>query len=193
MLWGVFLGTQLFSHLSGHVHACDSNGVVSSSSRMTKVRLTAKPVVMNILQSALGTPCKWFTAPFVCNEECNFLILALPYYVDLTSIGGLGSLLRYYPCCHRADTTESMLSKRGFLVLNCSYTNVMGRTIPSTTQMVLSQISELRGLYGMLRRNDQLILDSFFEARSAWQWSHDPAKSLTAGLQSLRPTASGSL
>ena len=40
----------------------------------------------------------------------------------------------------------------------------MGRTLPSTTQIVFDQISELRPLYDALRRSDQLILDIFFEA-----------------------------
>ncbi|HXQ35924.1 MAG TPA: hypothetical protein VN843_18050 [Anaerolineales bacterium] len=40
----------------------------------------------------------------------------------------------------------------------------MGRTLPSTTQIVFDQIAELRPLYEALRRTDQLILDTFFEA-----------------------------
>jgi hypothetical protein len=40
----------------------------------------------------------------------------------------------------------------------------MGRTLPSTTQIVFDQIAELRPLYDALRRSDQLILDKFFEA-----------------------------
>jgi hypothetical protein len=40
----------------------------------------------------------------------------------------------------------------------------MGRTLPSTTQIVFDQISELKPFYDVLRRSDQLILDKFFEA-----------------------------
>ena len=40
----------------------------------------------------------------------------------------------------------------------------MGRTLPSTTQIVFDQFAELRPLYDALRRSDQLILDTFFEA-----------------------------
>lgn len=40
----------------------------------------------------------------------------------------------------------------------------MGRTLPSTTQIVFDQIAELRPLYDALRRSDQLILDRFFES-----------------------------
>ena len=40
----------------------------------------------------------------------------------------------------------------------------MGRTLPSTTQIVFDQFAELRSLYDALRRSDQLILDTFFEA-----------------------------
>ena len=40
----------------------------------------------------------------------------------------------------------------------------MGRTLPSTTQIVFDQIAELKHLYDALRRSDQLILDTFFEA-----------------------------
>jgi len=40
----------------------------------------------------------------------------------------------------------------------------MGRTLPSTTQIVFDQITELRPFYEALRRSDQLILDKFFEA-----------------------------
>ena len=40
----------------------------------------------------------------------------------------------------------------------------MGRTLPSTTQMAFDLIAELEPFYGALRRNDQLILDKFFEA-----------------------------
>ena len=40
----------------------------------------------------------------------------------------------------------------------------MGHTLPSTTQIVFDQIAELRPLYDALRRNNQLILDKFFEA-----------------------------
>ena len=40
----------------------------------------------------------------------------------------------------------------------------MGRTLPSTTQIVFDQFAELRSLYEALRRSDQLILDTFFEA-----------------------------
>jgi len=40
----------------------------------------------------------------------------------------------------------------------------MGRTLPSTTQIVFDQIAELRPLYEALRRSDQLVLDKFFEA-----------------------------
>ena len=40
----------------------------------------------------------------------------------------------------------------------------MGHTLSSTTQLVFEQIAELRPLYDALRRNDQLVLDKFFEA-----------------------------
>ena len=40
----------------------------------------------------------------------------------------------------------------------------MGRTLPSTTQIAFDQIAELRPFYDALRRSDQLILDTFFEA-----------------------------
>jgi len=40
----------------------------------------------------------------------------------------------------------------------------MGRTLPSTTQIVFNLIAELEPFYGALRRSDQLILDKFFEA-----------------------------
>ena len=40
----------------------------------------------------------------------------------------------------------------------------MGRTLPSTTQLAFEQIAELKPFYEALRRNDQLILDKFFEA-----------------------------
>ena len=40
----------------------------------------------------------------------------------------------------------------------------MGRTLPSTTQIVFEMIAELKGFYDVLRRSDQLILDKFFEA-----------------------------
>jgi hypothetical protein len=40
----------------------------------------------------------------------------------------------------------------------------MGRTLPSTTQIVFSLIAELKSFYGALGRSDQLILDKFFEA-----------------------------
>jgi len=40
----------------------------------------------------------------------------------------------------------------------------MGRTLPSTTQIIFEQIAELRPFYLMLRRSDQLILEKFFEA-----------------------------
>lgn len=40
----------------------------------------------------------------------------------------------------------------------------MGRTLPSTTQLIFSQIAELRPFYLTLRRSDQLIVDKFFEA-----------------------------
>ena len=40
----------------------------------------------------------------------------------------------------------------------------MGRTLPSTTQIAFDQIAELRPFYEVLRRQDQLILDKFFEA-----------------------------
>ena len=39
----------------------------------------------------------------------------------------------------------------------------MGRTLPSTTQLIFNQFAELRPLYDALRRSDQLILDTFFE------------------------------
>lgn len=41
---------------------------------------------------------------------------------------------------------------------------VMGRTLPSTTQIAFDQIAELKQFYLTLRRSDQLILDKFFEA-----------------------------
>ena len=40
----------------------------------------------------------------------------------------------------------------------------MGRTLPSTTQLAFDLIAELKPFYGALRRSDQLILDTFFEA-----------------------------
>ena len=40
----------------------------------------------------------------------------------------------------------------------------MGRTLPSTTQIVFNLIAELEPFYLALRRSDQLILDKFFEA-----------------------------
>ena len=40
----------------------------------------------------------------------------------------------------------------------------MGRTLPSTTQIVFDQIAELKPFYEALRRSDQLILDTFFES-----------------------------
>ncbi len=40
----------------------------------------------------------------------------------------------------------------------------MGRTLPSTTQIAFDQFAELRPLYDALRRKDQLVLDTFFEA-----------------------------
>ena len=40
----------------------------------------------------------------------------------------------------------------------------MGRTLPSTTQVAFDQIAELKSFYETLRRPDQLILDTFFEA-----------------------------
>ena len=40
----------------------------------------------------------------------------------------------------------------------------MGRTLPSTTQIVFEQIAELKPFYEALRRADQLILDAFFES-----------------------------
>ncbi len=40
----------------------------------------------------------------------------------------------------------------------------MGRTLPSTTQLAFDQIAELKPFYETLRRADQLILDTFFEA-----------------------------
>jgi hypothetical protein len=39
----------------------------------------------------------------------------------------------------------------------------MGRTLPSTTQIVFKLIAELEPFYLALRRSDQLILDRFFE------------------------------
>ena len=40
----------------------------------------------------------------------------------------------------------------------------MGRTLPSTTQLAFDQTAELKPFYETLRRADQLILDTFFEA-----------------------------
>ena len=40
----------------------------------------------------------------------------------------------------------------------------MGRTLPSTTQIVFKLIAELEPFYLALRRSDQRILDRFFEA-----------------------------
>jgi hypothetical protein len=40
----------------------------------------------------------------------------------------------------------------------------MGRTLPSTTQIIFGLIAELQPFYLALRRSDQLILDKFFEA-----------------------------
>lgn len=39
----------------------------------------------------------------------------------------------------------------------------MGRTLPSATQLAYELMAELKPLYDVLRRQDQLILDSFFE------------------------------
>lgn len=39
----------------------------------------------------------------------------------------------------------------------------MGRTLPSTTQLIFDLIAELKPFYEALRRSDQLILDKFFE------------------------------
>jgi hypothetical protein len=40
----------------------------------------------------------------------------------------------------------------------------MGRTLLSTTQLAFDLIAELKPFYGALRRSDQRILDTFFEA-----------------------------
>jgi len=40
----------------------------------------------------------------------------------------------------------------------------MGHTLPSTTQLAFDTIAELKPFYEALRRQDQLILDKFFEA-----------------------------
>ena len=40
----------------------------------------------------------------------------------------------------------------------------MGHTLPSATEAILKEFSELDPLYGALRRSDQLILDAFFES-----------------------------
>ena len=40
----------------------------------------------------------------------------------------------------------------------------MGRTLPSTTQIVFRLVAALKPFYGALSRSDQLILDKFFEA-----------------------------
>ena len=40
----------------------------------------------------------------------------------------------------------------------------MGRTLPPVTQLVFSQISEVKSLYAALRRSDQLVLDDFFDS-----------------------------
>ncbi|HSL29227.1 MAG TPA: hypothetical protein VK900_08525 [Anaerolineales bacterium] len=40
----------------------------------------------------------------------------------------------------------------------------MGRTLPSTTQLAFDLVAELKPFYGTLRRSDQIILDTFFEA-----------------------------
>ena len=40
----------------------------------------------------------------------------------------------------------------------------MGRTLPSTTQLVFNLIAELKPFYLAIRRSDQLVLDQFFES-----------------------------
>jgi hypothetical protein len=40
----------------------------------------------------------------------------------------------------------------------------MGRTLPSTSQLVFRLIADLKPFYGALPRSDQLIMDKFFEA-----------------------------
>jgi hypothetical protein len=42
----------------------------------------------------------------------------------------------------------------------------MSRTLSPTTQIIFNQIAELEPFYLVLRRSDQLILDTFFEAIS---------------------------
>lgn len=54
----------------------------------------------------------------------------------------------------------------------------MGRTLPSTTQLILDEFAELKPLYGALRRSDQLIFDKFFEAVSQHRAAIDNARNL---------------
>jgi hypothetical protein len=54
----------------------------------------------------------------------------------------------------------------------------MGRTLPSATQLILDELSELRPLYLALRRGDQLIFDKFFEAVLQHRAAIDNARNL---------------
>jgi hypothetical protein len=47
--------------------------------------------------------------------------------------------------------------------LNVLGGNLMGRNLPSATQLAFDQIAELESFYGALGRQDQLILDKLFE------------------------------
>lgn len=54
----------------------------------------------------------------------------------------------------------------------------MGRTLPSTTVLAFELVAELQPFYDALRRNDQLVLDKFFEKALQHRSSIDNAKSL---------------
>ena len=54
----------------------------------------------------------------------------------------------------------------------------MGRTLPSTTQIIFDQIAQLKPFYDVLRRSDQLILDKFFEAIYQHRAALDHARNL---------------
>jgi hypothetical protein len=45
----------------------------------------------------------------------------------------------------------------------------MSRVLPSSTQVILDEIVELKHFYGVFRLSDQLVLDEFFEAISQYQ------------------------
>jgi len=54
----------------------------------------------------------------------------------------------------------------------------MGRTLPSATQLILEEFTELQPLYHALRRTDQLIFDKFFDAISQHRAAIDNARNL---------------